>query len=182
MGISRYVSLLLSVPVLAGCGASLSPGAAPLYHDSMVEYVEVGGLVAASENVRVPLGPGRSYWFNGSDGSRWAADVATVPGNTPIVIIHEGLGIINPEGPTHIVRHVSGPREVKRGWYGRVVDVATGEGGTTLVMTEDGRRFEVSADELSPGTRTPFEVVVSEDATQIFMLDEGDELTVLRRE
>lgn len=172
---------LILLCLLSGCATSLSyPSVEPLRYQTEVEYIEVGGLVAASENVRIPLGPGRSYWFNGTDGSRWASDLPLVPPSTKVVILHQGVGLVATSDSPMVIRHVGGPRVVKRGWYGRIVEQRPGDPGTTEVTIEDGRRFEVRGARDPGAWRLPVEVVLSEDEDRIFPLESGIELEVVR--
>lgn len=173
--------VLILASCLSGCAPARSFTAVdPLRFDSDVEYIEVGSLVAASENIRVPLGPGRSYWFNASDGSRWASDVPTVPAFTKVIILREGVGLVNAGTSRLVLRHVSGPRHEKTGWYGRVIEERPGSRGRTEVTTEDGRRFEVTSRSRSGTLPLPFDVLVSEDLTRIFVLENGAELMIVR--
>ena len=64
-----------------------------------------------------------------------------------MVILHEGRGLVYTPSGVQEVRHVAGPRDVKRGWYGRVVETRAASGGPAQVTLENGRRFEVRADD-----------------------------------
>jgi hypothetical protein len=176
----RVASLAAGL-LLISCTQPYGGPTADLSFDREIEYVEVGRLIPASENVLVPLGPGRSYWFNGQDGSRWAADIATVNTSTQVVLIHRGSAVVDVAREPQVIRHVSGPRVVKRGWYGRVVEErATGE-RSGEVMLEDGRRFEVTSEGRLGRVPTPYQVVVSADTSKIFVLRSAESLAIDRR-
>ena len=178
----RHLPSLLPMALLAACGSTVSLGgpAVPLRYNTEVEYVEVGRLVAATENALSPLGPGRSYWYDAADDSRWASEMATVPATTKVVIFYEGLGYVDPSRREFTLRHVEGPRNVKRGWYGRLIEIEPGAGQALHVTLEDGRRFEVTGETREDLPRLPFEVLLGEDLENIFVLEGGDVLEVVR--
>lgn len=178
-----YLPLLLFAATAAGCGTTLGigPPATPLRYGTEVEYVEVGHLVSATENALIPLGPGRSYWYNAADRSRWASETATVPATTKVLIQHDGMWYADPSRPTFVLRHVEGPRNVEQGWYGRLTEIQPGTGQALQVTIEDGRRFEVTGETRDDLPRLPFEVLLSEDLDSIFVLEGGAELEVVRR-
>src|SRR5690606_29254506 len=132
------------------------------------------------ENALIALGPGRSYWYDASDRSRWASESATVPARTKVLIWHEGVGLPDPSRREFTLRHVEGPRNLKQGWYGRITEVQPGTNESLQVTVEDGRRFEVTGESRDDLPRLPFEVLIGEDREKIFVLDGGDELNVVR--
>lgn len=173
---------ILGISVLAACATTLSgrPSPPPLLYNTQVEYVEVESLVSASENALIPLGPGRSYWYDTPDGARWASDSATVPASTKVLIWHQGIGHVDPSHSDFTLRHVEGPREVKEGWYGRITEIQAGANESMQVTIEDGRRFEVTGEARDDLARLPFEVLIGEDQETIFVLGDGGELNVVR--
>ena len=182
MRIRDLSSLFLIAGAVAACGTTVALGGQPttLRYDTEVEYVEVGRLVAASENALIPLGPGRSYWYDAADRSRWAAESGTVPATTKVLILHEGMAHVDPSRREFVLRHVEGPRNVQQGWYGRLTQIEPGSGQALQVTIEDGRRFEVTGESRDDLPRLPFEVLVGEDMEKIFVLEGGDELEIVR--
>lgn len=178
----RYLPTLLLMAAASACASTGSMGGvAPLLrYDTRVEYVEVGRLVGSSENVLIPLGPGRSYWYDAADRSRWASEIATVPATTKVLIVQNGVAYVDPARREMTLRHVEGPRNIKQGWYGRLTQIQPGVGAALLVTLEDGRRFEVTGADRNDLPRVPFAVLVGEDAETIFVLNGGDELDVVR--
>jgi hypothetical protein len=178
---TRYLSTLLLIAVLGACASTgYLGGVAPLLrYDTVVEYVEVGRLVASSENVLIPLGPGRSYWYDAADRSRWASEIATIPATTRVLILQNGVAYVDPLRRELNLRHVDGPRNIKQGWYGRLTQVQPGAGQALVVTLEDGRRFEVTGTAREDLPRIPFAVLVGEDAETIFVLNRGDAFDVV---
>lgn len=179
----RMKSILpvIGTALLTACAATFgSQAVPPLRYDTEVEYVEVGGLISAIENVLIPLGPNRSYWYDGRDGSRWSSDSPTIPASTKILIWRGGLGQVDPMRRDFTLRHVEGRRDVKQGWYGRITEIAPGTGQSLRVTIEDGRQFEVTGETREGLPRLPFAVVIGAEVEAIFVLDGADELRVVR--
>ena len=173
---------LIGLALLAACSTTLTGGASavPPGYDTEIEYIEVGGLISASENVLIPLGPQRSYWYDGRDGSRWASDSATIPASTKILLWRGGMGQVDPTRRELTLRHVEGPRDVLTGWYGRITEIEPGTGQSLVVTVEDGRQFEVTGGTRDRLPRMPFAVVLGEDQEALYVLDGATELTVVR--